>query len=310
MIPNTPHFCRQTLNIRTLMKSMLLALTVILTLGGCSSKPEPLKLIANAWIGYSPLFYAKEMGWLDDHNIHLSTVVSLGESMHIYESARMDAFTGTQYEFNQLQQKDPFLTPVIMFNRSNGGDMVMSSHSLETLKAATQPIDVYLEINSVNYLVFRDFIQFYQLQNQPFNFINHDQLKIQAILQNQTQRPPSLVVTYVPYNHQLEKLGFKTLSSTADHSALLVVDALYTSESTLNRQMEQFKALKQLVDRAIADLHKDPRSYYEKVSPYLENNSFEEFQTGLESIEWLNQDLSDKLLHRLQQAQFPARRLL
>ena len=288
-----------------------LVISCVVLLSGCNAQSdEPLQLITNSWIGYSPLFYAKEQGWLAEHNIELSTVVSLGESAHIYHSASLDGFTGTQYEFNKAYAKDPTLIPIMMFDRSMGGDMIMSNRSIQSLQAIPpqQPIAVFLEMDSINSPLFKDFKQRYNLSDQSFNLINNDPLKRQhTITQKNT---PSIIVTYAPYNHELEKQGFTAIASTGQSLKLLVLDALYTNQESYRKHKNQFLALKTLVNRAIKSLEQNPKHYYEKVSPYLEKASYAEFQESLQTIEWLNRSISPSLIDRINEAQFPIRDLL
>ena len=162
-----------------IIKAVLLS--GLIALSGCAEKPDKtLNIIANSWIGYSPLFYAKEKGWLDEHDIRLSSVVSLGESLHIYQSAKLDAFAGTQYEYQTMYRKDPSVIPILLLDRSNGGDMIMGNRSLDAIKSENGPINVYLEINSINYPVFNDFIHQHKLEGKTFNYINSDQIKLQS----------------------------------------------------------------------------------------------------------------------------------
>lgn len=298
------------INIKANFIKSILLLAIISLVGCTAPKEPPLKIIVNSWIGYSPLFYLKEKGWLDEHNIEITTVISLGESLNIYETAELDAFTGTQYEYNLAQQKDASMMPVIMFDRSNGGDVIMGNISLESLLKTDELIDVYLEINSVNYLVFKDFVKQHKLSKQQFNFINNDQIKTLAILKKATQQKPSLVASYTPYSQQLQAIGLQELASTKQGLDLLVVDALFTNKETFLKHQPQFTTLKRLVDQAITDLKADPREYYNKVSPYLENTSYEEFLSSLNGIEWLNRPLEPELVERLNQYQFPVRNLL
>ncbi len=284
---------------------------IVMSLAGCSSPPEPpIKLIANSWIGYSPLFYAKEKGWLKPLNIELSTVVSLGESIMTYKIGHFSGLTGTQYEFHKLQKQNANLVPVIMFDRSNGGDMVMSNTSIDSLQQTSDTIDVYLEVNSINWLVFQDFIDAHQLENQTFNFINKDPLKIVTEIKQKTITQPAIIVTYSPYNFTLSEHGFKIIASTKSLQDILVVDALYIKKSCITEHKENFIQLKQAIDQAIQDLHANPHDYYEKVKPYLENGSYEEFLASLNEIEWLNSRLSDALLEKLNHISFPVRDLL
>ena len=295
---------------------LFLSLWLAIGLSSCSLQTEkPLKIIANSWIGYSPLFYAKEQGWLDDNNIELYTVVSLGESLSLYENAGFDAFTGTQFEYQQVKKSKPNLMPIIMLDKSNGGDMVMSNGTIEQLQETAGQIDVYLEINSVNSLIFKDFIKANALTDKSFNFINQDQIKIYNEVKNRfkpnrpaaedAKSPFFVVVTYEPFNHQLHKQNMMTISSTGDDLQLLVIDALYTEPQIFKKHETQFRTLKRLLDKSLQDLHAHPQTYYEKVKNYLENPSYSEFLSSLNSIQWLNKDISPELIQRLQEAQFP-----
>lgn len=288
-----------------------LILIIIFSLSACSVQKEaPLKIIANSWVGYSPLFYAKESGWLKPINIQLSTVISLGESLSIYESAELNAFTGTQYEFNYIQQKDPSLIPIILFDRSNGGDVVMANLSLQALKNTTKIIDVYLEMHSVNQLVFKDFIQLNHLTNQKFNYINKDQLKVYTQLSASLPSHPTIVVSYSPYQQKLALLGLQELASTRDGITIFVIDALFTPKETFLEHETQFKQLKILIDNALVALEKDPFEYYQKVSVHLEDTSYQDFLASLEGIQWLNQSLTLEQKKRLHSIPFPTRNLL
>lgn len=281
---------------------------LLLSLSACQTQPPvPLKIIANAWIGYSPLFYLKETGLLAKHNIELSVVTSLGESQSIYETAKLDAFTGTQYEFAQSLQLDHTLIPIIMFNRSNGGDAVLSNLSLEELKNAPK-IDVYLEINSVNMVVFKDFVKQHRLETLSFNFINSEQNK--TVLHIKDIQQPSLIVTYAPYTQTFSQAGFTTLATTKNGLNLLVVDALFTNKAKLAAHSHQFNELNRLIGDALGQLKRDPLDYYNTVKPYLNPLTYAEFTQSLSDIEFLQAPLSPDLIERLNQAEFPIRNLL
>ncbi|MDG6777741.1 hypothetical protein QCB44_03370 [Thiomicrorhabdus sp. zzn3] len=302
---------KQTGKKRPLLHYALFFFLVASLFSACSSKQsERLEIMTNSWIGFSPLFYAKEQGWLDPLNIKLSNVVSLGENVHIYQTAQKHAFTGTQYEFQRVLKSQPDLVPIIMFDRSNGGDMVMSNRSIAELQATTETIDVYLELDTVNHLVFKDFVKQNNLNSRQFNFINKDQVKIVSSIEEDHSDKPAIIVTYIPYNYELQKKGFNVITSTADNLNLLVVDALYTPKDVLLKHRAQFKGLKKAIDDAVKVLKTDPKKYYQTVKPYLENGSYEDFEASLNDILWLNEELSEPLINRLNEAQFPIRDLL
>jgi len=291
------------------VKLLVLLLSTLLFLTSCSSpKDKELKISVNSWIGYSPLFYAYDKGWLKKHNIKVVHVVSLAESMYIYDSKNADALTGTQYEYTTLKKEAKNLTPIMMFDKSFGGDMVMSNRTTLELQESNETIDTHLELNSINSLVLAEFLKYYRIDEQKINYINQDQESISTLKNSKTK--PKLIVTYVPYNIRLKKNGFKTIASTRDELAITVVDALFVTQYTLSKHEAQFKALKIETNRAIEALEKNPQEYYKHVKYYLQDISYEEFLDTLHDIKWINKTLSKELKERLQEIDFPTNGLL
>jgi len=292
-------------------KKVFLFITIVFLLTSCSSptENERLKVSATTWIGYSPLYYAKEMGWLKPLNIKLLHVTSLSENMYLFETGNSDAYVGTQYEHSVLSKKDPTLMPVMLFDRSNGGDIVMSNVSVESLKDTTQDIDAYLEMDSINNTMLKDFIKKYGLEDNKINYINRDQGYI-STLKSEDLKNPTIIVTYTPYDSTLEKHGFKNIASTKDDLELLVIDALYTQEKTMLKHKNQFLALKKLVNKAIDKLKADPRGFYEKVKPYMLEVSYDDFYNSLGNIVWINGDVSGELKKQMKESRYPTGGLL
>lgn len=285
---------------------LLISLLFLMT--ACSSQ-APLKLSTTTWIGYTPLFYAKEKGWLNDINIKLVNVVSLSENMYLYQAGNSDAYCGTQYEHSVLKNKIPSLVPIMLFDRSNGGDIIMSNTSIEALQNSNESIDTYLEMDSINFTLLNDFIKRYDINEKRINYINRDQIEISR-LKNDTPEQQTLIVTYIPYDGMLAKNGFKEILSTKNGLDLLVVDALFTTKETLIEHREQFVQLKSYVNDALAALQKDPQEFYQTVKAYMNEQSYEEFQHSLKDIEWINADVSNELMERMREASFPTKDLL
>lgn len=291
-------------------KKLASFLFIIFLFASCSSeKYEKLEVSATTWIGYTPLYYAKEKGWLKPLNIKLLHVVSLSENMYLYDAGNSDAYVGTQYEYNLLVKKDPSLMPVMLFDRSNGGDVVMSNMSIQELENIDKPIDAYLEMDSINSVLLKDFLKKYNLQNKKINYINRDQASI-STLDSKNIKKGTIVVTYIPYDIELEKHGFKTVASTKDNLNLLVVDGLFTKEKTFEKHEKQFIELKVLVDRAVKALQDNPREFYDTVKPYILEVSFDEFVHSLDDIIWINKNLSDDLKARMKESHFPTAGLI
>jgi NitT/TauT family transport system substrate-binding protein len=280
----------------------------ILWFSSCSTPYDNrLKISTTTWIGYAPLFYAKEMGWLDKLNIKLLKVSSLAENLYLYKAGNSDAFLATQYEYKVLKEQNLTLKPIIMLDKSNGGDLVLSNYSIKELQDTNKQIEAYLEIDSVNSILLADFISKYNLNNKKIIYINNEQTKTEFL---KLTSKPTIIVTYIPYNLKLEKLGFKEIVSTKDNNDLLVCDAMFTKTEVFNEHKQQFIELKKYIDKAIDIIKKDPKSFYVKVQSYMQDMSYDDFVTTLDDIIWIHNHMDENLKKKLVKSNFPIRDLL
>jgi NitT/TauT family transport system substrate-binding protein len=285
----------------------LLALLFLLT--ACAlTPPKPLRISANLWIGYTPLFYIKERGWFKGENIELVNVVSLYENMQMYAVGNADAFTGTQYEYHVQRQTHPSLSPVLLLDLSRGGDLVMGSVDLQTLRKTERPIDVWLEVDSVNQELFKAFVEKEGIGNKKFRFHNLDPESISKL---PFKKSPTLLVTYKPYDDPLRSRGYRELLNTADPSLpFKIVDALYADAEDLQNFDKEFKVLNRLVARALHDLHKDPKSFYHYVKNYLQGEDYAHFLESLKTIDWIYGRRDKAFLEQLQKLGLPTETLM
>ncbi|MEZ4693062.1 MAG: hypothetical protein R2837_03465 [Aliarcobacter sp.] len=290
-----------------LKKSIFLLFTIFIFTSCSIQENKKLKIATTSWIGYTPLLYAQEKGWLEPLNIKLLNVVSLSESMYLYKGNNADVYMGTQYEYNFLAQKIESLIPIMLMNKSNGGDLVMSNFSVDELQKTEQEIDVYLEMDSINSILFEVFIKKYNLENKQINYINKDQAYISEL---KNINKPTVIVTYVPYNKILEKNGFKSLETTKNNYDLLVIDGMITTKETLNENKKTFLELKKLINKAIENLQNDPKEYYETIKDYLIDANYEEFSESLNDIIWINKNIPEKIIENLSNKNFPTRDLI
>ncbi|EIF51663.1 MULTISPECIES: nitrate ABC transporter substrate-binding proteins [Sulfurovum] len=273
---------------------------------GCTiSISQPLRISTNLWIGYSPFFYMQQKGWLKDHNIEIVNVVSLSENMQMYESGFVNAFTGTQYEFEQMQKKTPDLEPIILLDRSIGGDVIMGNRDIETLQKA-QKINVYLEIDSVNKVLLDNFTELYGINLSVLHLINKDSDNSSML---EMKDEPTLIITYTPYDILLKKNGYKVVDTTKNLS-FFVMDALYTDLKTREKYAEELAVLNKLISKALNHLKEDPEEYFSTVQIYFNYKDKNAFLQALTSIQWIYDDRSLPLMKQLELHHIPAHNIL
>lgn len=289
----------------------IIGLILLIFLSSCSSPTHnhTLKISVNKWIGYTPLFYAKEKGWLEEIDVKLINVSSLSENGYLYKAGISDAYCGTQYEYTILKKQISNIMPIILFNRSNGGDIIMSNRSIKELQSNKKKIYTYLEMDSINFEILKDFINKYKIDESRIEYINRDQLEITTVKNNDPSKQ-ILIVTYIPFDTKLKQNGFKQIASTKDGINFLIIDALFIQEEKFLFHKKQFIKLKRLIDNAIAAIHKDPKEFYETIKPYMDGLDYKGFTQALDKIEWINKDLNKELKKRMIENSFPVKGLL
>ena len=288
------------------MRYFFLLLSAFLLVSCSKDEPKQLKIAVNSWIGYAPVFYAYEKGYLKELNIKLIPTVSLGESADIFSVAKVDMLTATQHEVNSLKKSFPSLEPIILIDRSDGGDMILSNRSIQTLKKSKK-IYVYLEIDSINKEMIQHFTKYYHLNSKNMIYINKDQSQIQDI--QYSDKKDILIVTYIPYDTKLKSIGFKEISSTKNIKSILVVDAICTTLELVQNDKEKFNKFKLLIDKSIKEIDNDPKLSYNLTKKYLNNITFEEYTDSMKSIKWINQP-SDALLLELEKIHYLEKNLI
>jgi NitT/TauT family transport system substrate-binding protein len=268
------------------MKYILLVISILFLLTSCSKKEqEELKISVNPWIGYTPIFYAYEKGYLKDLNIKIIPTVSLGESTDMFSLNKSNMLSGTQHEYKSLKQEFNSLIPIILIDRSYGGDMILSNRTIDELKNS-KDIKVYLEIDSINNEMIRSFIKDNKLKHKHITFINKDQAQLQGF--NFNKKENIVIVTYTPYDIKLKKDGFNEVASTKDIKELLVVDAIYAKKELVEKNKKRLEKFKNILDQSIKEIEDDPKKAHEITAKYLDNISIDDFKDSLDVIKWIN----------------------
>jgi len=280
-----------------MVKVLLLLLSILFTFSACSSQnKKPLIIATNQWIGYAPLFYAYEKGELDKLNIRLINRTSLAEAADLYSIGKVDMVTTTQHEYNMLKKSTHDIAPIILLDRSNGGDMILSNKSIQQLSQAHK-IYAYLEIDSINQELLIEFIKHNNINKSKMVYIDKDQKQIQDLKNNTAKN--ILIVTYSPYDIILKEKGFQEIASTKDINSLIVIDALSATNKVIKTDKKRLIALKKIIDKAIKSIQKDPKVSYPLVRKHLGNISYTEYVNSLKLIKWINKP-STNLLKRIE----------
>lgn len=265
-----------------------------------------IRISANPWVGFTPLIYAQEKGWLEKTQFKFLWQVDLSENARLYERGLTQGFTATQYEV--LHFKDySHIRPVFLIDRSAGADAILSNFTLEQLRKTSTSVIVYLEMGSLNEDFFHAFVEENNLGRLQFKFINSDQKAIAQVVPNSV---PIIVISYAPYVSELTKHGLIDIASTKTLRSFFVIDALFVDEQYVVGREKEYKYLQSIFKRAQNQLRIDSHEYYEVVRPYLEGQSYEEFMATTQQIEWASHDNSTRWIRQLEIQNVHTNRLL
>ncbi|MHB8100551.1 MAG: ABC transporter substrate-binding protein [Sulfuricurvum sp.] len=293
-----------------MIKGLFASVFLVLLLSSCSQVKEkdPLVISVDPWIGSAPFYYAHAKGWLAEANIQLILAPSIGENLRIFESGASDMFTATQHEYFSKRKTHPDLIPVIHYDRSYGGDIVMANRTNEELVNSDEPIDMYYEFDTVNEEMADYWVADHNISKGRLRIHSRVQDEIKN-MKSSSSATPIVLVTYNPHNLILEKNGFHEIASTKNDK-YLVIDAVYVSSKLYQNNKETFHHLSDAAKRAMRAYEANPREFYEKVKPYFGNPTYEDFILMKKNAQWFAVTPPQQLTQRLKSINFPVKDLI
>lgn len=114
---------------------ILLLMLIIATIAGCTKEPQlPLRIGTNPWMGYGPLYLAREMGYFNKTSIKLVEYASATESMRSFRNGTIDAAALTLDETLQLLATNSDLKVILVMDISHGGDVILARPEIKGVK--------------------------------------------------------------------------------------------------------------------------------------------------------------------------------
>ena len=268
-------------------------------LTGCSGEKKEIKknkIVTSNWIGYAPILYAYEIGDLEKLNIELIVSSSLQSSVLMYKKNKLDGICSTKIEIdyiNQSENKSLHITPISIFNRSYGGDVILSNIKKEQLYSNNyKNIDVFLEKDSINEVIFKAFKKMVNLDtNYTINYL--DQYNLSKLNYTNNTNKVKLLVTYEPYATKLKQKGFHLIESTKNDK-ILVFDFLSVNNNSFTKT--QIKKLQNIINKSINTLQNNPKKVFESIKFYYDDITYEEFNTLLTEIKLFSKERKDIFL--------------
>lgn len=113
---------------------LLLSLIAVVLLGSCARQQEELVLSTNNWLGYLPLYLARDAGYYDDIPLRLVQLPSNTETLHAFRNGMVAAAGLTLDETLLLLESGlPICVPLLM-DYSSGADALIARSGIDSLQ--------------------------------------------------------------------------------------------------------------------------------------------------------------------------------
>lgn len=237
--------------------SHLLTLTVLLAallgLQACSHGEPPLRIGTNPWPGYLGLYYARDLGLLDERDIRLVQFDTTEDVLSAFRNHAIDAAAVTLDEALLLAENKQAPRIVLVFDTSNGADVVVTRPEIKELAQLRQR-RIGVETNALGAYMLSRLLVAAKLQPDEVEIVH---LPLQQHVQAYQSGQVDAVITFDPPRSQLLAAGARPIFSSADIPGE-IVDVLVVREETLIEHKHHVGQLITNYFTALDKLQQDP----------------------------------------------------
>lgn len=268
-----------------LRRRLLLVSAASLSLAGLSAcqRPEPLVRVAGmSWVGYAPLYLARELGYLKNANVRLLELTSSAASLMALAAGQVEAAALTLDEFLVAREGQLDLRVIMVFDESAGADVVMARPSI------TQPVllrgrRVGVEDTANGALMLSRTLDVAGLRPEDVTKVPiSGPTQVSSYASGQVDA----VVSFEPYATQLAKLGAVRLLDSRRFPGA-IVDVLVARSSALTNSPGLFRQLLAGYFQALTMLQTDPAQATALMTPTLGINA-QELTQALLGVHMMN----------------------
>jgi NitT/TauT family transport system substrate-binding protein len=254
-------------------------------LSGCSRPLPPVRVAGIVWVGYEPLFLARELGHYNQSRLRLVESPSNTASLMSLATGDVEAASLTLDEFLTAREGGLDVRVILVFDESAGADVVMARPQIRAL-TDLRGKRIGVEHTAVGALMLAKLLEAAGLAADEVVKVA---LTSERHLAAYRAGEIDAVVSFEPYATQLAQAGAHRL---LDSSAFpgLIVDVLAARSEALQAAPDQFRQLCAGYFRALAHLKHDPTEASKLMAQRMGIQSAEVLE-ALEGVRML--DLAD-----------------
>ncbi|MBF0527104.1 MAG: ABC transporter substrate-binding protein [Deltaproteobacteria bacterium] len=244
------------------------AVLLSLILSGCVTPPgsvtepsSPMRIGTSIWTGYSPLYLAKSLGYLDNQPVRLMEYANCTEVVKGFSNSAIEAAALTLDDVFRLAQDG--LDPVIILvtDVSNGADALIGRKGMKSV-ADLKGKKIGVETNAVGAYTLTRAVQLGGLALSDVISVN---MTIDEHFKAFEEGRVDAVVTCEPVKTQLIKKGAVVLFDSTKIPGE-IVDVIVVRRNYLHDHPEQIKSLLQNWFKALAYIKSNPQDAAQRMA--------------------------------------------
>jgi NitT/TauT family transport system substrate-binding protein len=251
----------------------------VLLLAACSRDVEkPLRVGSNQWIGYEPVYLAREMGYLEGTDIHLIELRSATQVMGSLRMGNLEVAMLTLDEALTVMQDNVPLSVIAIMDISNGADVMLArpGMSLETLRGKRIGVEnTALGAVVLEGALAKAGLSIEDIQIVPCRADDHEAMYLKGRV--------DAVVTFEPVRTRLLKMGARQIFDSSDIPNQ-IIDVMVVRTDIEDRHRQQLRKLIESYFRALDYLEKYPQEAIRKMAPRMKISE-EELQQAYKGVE-------------------------
>ncbi|MBW4420210.1 MAG: ABC transporter substrate-binding protein [Myxacorys californica WJT36-NPBG1] len=259
----------------------------------CAQQPEtPIRVGANVWPGFEPLFLARELGYYQGQPIELHDYPSSTEISQALRNGDLDVAAFTMDEVLSLAETNPDIQVVLVTDFSNGGDVFLAKPEIQTpndlkgkkVGVESSALGGYMLARSLDKLG----LSLDTLKISSLGVSEHEQAYKQNVV--------DAVITFEPVRSNLIKTGAKVLFDSSQIPGE-IIDVLVTRKDVLANRERTMKALIEGWFRALDYQQQQPQDAARKMAQ-REQITPEQFIESLKLLTIPDRQTNIKLLNK------------
>ncbi len=242
-----------------------LASSALLLLSSCSSPPPLFRVATNTWVGYEPLYLARDLGHYDHAPIRFIEMPNTSEVLQAFRNGVLEAAALTLDETLTLLQDGYDLRVVLVFDFSQGADVVMARPPIKT-PADLKGQRVGVENTAVGATLLDAALRHAQLRVSDITLLR---LPIDQHERAYLDGEVDAVVTFEPTRSRLLTQGARVIFDSGQIPQRIVDVLVVSADAVQKPHLPTLKALLQGYFAALTYLQTEPEKAAEKMSKRL-----------------------------------------